>query len=189
MASHCHASEYYNDKLKVTIPIPDGTQVVEGNKLKPMSEEEQDAFKKVFDADSQDIEQQLNQTIFTIGYYTGPTENGADASIAASAYPNDPTKENYVKEFATTLITSEEKETESMSLSFSEKLTPIKISQHNFLVSKGILSILSGGEAIFQMPIYYYVAEINNQILLFVISGEQEKANTLEESFLKMKIN
>ncbi len=182
----CFAIEYSNQDLGIRMSIPEGAQVVEGNALKEFSEEEFEAFKKVFETEPSQIQETLNQTIFTIGYYDGQIPEGPNGSIMVSAVP---AISKGVEEFSSALCGSEEKETELMSFKFYEKDTSIEISGHKFVVSKGNLKIIQDKVVIFEMPIYYYITEIASKYVTFIISGESARVAKLEGSLLEMVVN
>jgi len=183
---NCFSSEYVNKHLGLRLNIPSGAQVVEENILKPLSEKELKEFLTVFDTNLKDFKKFINQTLFTLGYFSGPLEEGADASILVSIISTDDNAE--IRLITNQLIKSEEKENDFMSFKFTEKAKKTIISNNVFLVSKGILKIKYQGEVTFSMPIYYYMTKINNTIVLFTLSGIESKVIKLEESLLEMKL-
>ncbi len=184
--NYCIANDYQNPDLGIELLIPDGAKVTEGNRLKSFSNVEIAAFKKVFETDPGSIQDALNKTIFTIGYYDGPISEGPNGSLVVSAVP---AMTNDIKVFLSSLLGAEEKETESMSFRFSEQGTDLKISGRNFVVSKGKLKIIQNQVPIFEMPIYYYITEIDSKFVSFTISGNAERVASLEKSLLAMVIN
>jgi len=185
-ANYCFATDYNNQGLGVELSIPEGAKVVEGNELKSFSKEETIAFKKVFETDPAAIQEALNKTIFTIGYYDGPISEGPNGSIMVSAVPAI-TKD--IGSFSSSLLGKEEQKTESMSFKFSEQGTNVIISGRNFVVSKGNLKIIQNKVPIFEMPIFYYITEIDSKFVTFTISGNKERVASLEKSLLAMIIN
>jgi len=183
---NCFSAEYVNKHIGVKLNIPNGAVVTEGNTSKPLSDEELKAFSTVFEANPKDFKKALNQTLFTLGYFSGPIENGADASISASIISIDGNDE--ITSTTNQLIKSEEKENDFMSFKFTEKSKKATISNNIFLVSKGILKIKSEGKVTFSMPIHYYMTKINNLIVLFILSGIESKMSNLEKSLLSMKL-
>jgi len=184
---NCFSSEYVNNHLGLRLNIPSGAQVIEENILKPLSEKELKEFLTVFDTNLKDFKKFINQTLFTLGYFSGPIEEGADASILVSIISTDDNEE--IRLITNQLIKSEEKENDFMSFKFTEKAKKIIISNNVFLVSKGILKIKYQGEVTFSMPIYYYMTKINNTIVLFTLSGIESKVIKLENSLLEMKLS
>ena len=175
--------------MGITLSIPDGAQIVEGAPVNPLTSEEEVAFETVFESDPETLQQQFNKIIFTLGFYLGPIEEGADGSIAVSAISIDPDIQNHAKDLALSMLASEEAETDSMSFSFIEKLNEIKISEYDFFVSKGILKLFQDNEIMFEMPINYYLAEFNGLVVTFTVSGNKENVRILEKSLLEMKIH
>jgi len=186
---NAYADNYVDRELGITLAIPINAKVVKGNFLKGRSIEEEQAFIKVFETSENQIEEVLNSTIFTVGYFSGPIENGPDAAITASAVKVEKGKVDQVKQFTNELIKREEKENEFMAFKFFEKAKEVQISHHKFLVSRGVLEIKINGQVAFSMPIFYYVSKIKNHIGLFSLSGEEGKLKSLENSLLSLRVS
>ncbi len=187
--AYCQELDYANKYLGVTLSIPNGAQITEGNPIRPLTSEEESAFKEVFNSDAESLKEALKKTIFTLGYYSGAIKEGADGSISATATPVKSNGENHAKKAAHALIYAEEKENKEMSFSFTEKAREIIISGIVFYVSKGDLKILQNKNVIFKMPIYFYIAEFNSLVVTFIISGNEEKVHILESTLLDMVIH
>ena len=181
------AENYFDKKLRISVPVPPGALVVKGNFLTPPSAEAEDALRQVFDENDADLKKLMEGTLFTIGYFSGPIENGADAHLDAKIVSVKKGSANQMAQFTNELIKREEKETRLMSFNFFEKSKEIFISNKKFLVSKGVLRIKQNGQVSFSMPIYYYVSEIKEGIVFYSLSGEEEKVAILEKAFLSSK--
>jgi len=185
--NYCFAGDYNNQDLGVKLSIPDGAKVVEGNRLQPFSKEEMLAFKKVFETDPAAMQEALNKTVFTIGYYDGPISEGPNGSIMVAVVPAVTTD---IESFSSSLLGGgEEQKTESMRFKFSEFGANVTISERKFIVSKGRLTIIQNRMPVFEMPMIYYITEIDSKFVTFTISGNDERVPSLEQSILAMVID